>query len=335
MTLAVGFSESDMRKVSIIIPVYNVEQYIEKCIESVLKQSYENIEVLIVDDGSTDNSISLAMKKCLNDPRFFFFQKNNGGLSSARNFGLDHVTGDYICFLDSDDYIDPHFIKKMITEILTTNSDICMCNINMVNSDGAHIKYDRNDFASYTNNNDIFLCCNTITAYAWDKMYKRSLFDKMRYDENIKTYEDSQFTFRILYNRSLSHVNEALYNYVQRNGAITKSLPNTLLSDKNKVINAFYEFYDANKKNCNIQKHYLNFCYLKTMVLGPSIIIAKYSLNYLSDRRDLLFHIDSKKLSFKNIISIKKYSAKIMIALLLFKSFPRLFKYLISRNDNI
>lgn len=335
MILVVGFNESDMKKVSIIIPVYNVEQYIEKCIESVLKQSYENIEVLIVDDGSTDNSISLAMKKCLNDPRFFFLHKNNGGISSARNFGLEHVTGDYICFLDSDDYINPHFVKKMIATILVTNSDICMCDINMVNADGAHIKYDRNNITSYINNNDVFLCNNTITAYPWDKMYKRSLFDKMRYNESIRTYEDSQFTFRILYNRVLSHISEPLYNYVQRNGAITKSLPNTLLSDKNKVINTFYEFYHINKENCNIQKCYLDFCYLKTMVLGPSIIIAKYSLSYLSDRRELLSYIDSRKFSFKNIISTKKYSAKIMISLLLFKLSPRLFKYLISRKKNI
>ena len=123
-------------KISIIIPVYKVEPYIEKCMQSLLDQTYTNFEALIVDDGSPDQSINLAKNIVGNDKRFIFLQKKNGGVPSARNYGLDQATGNYIAFLDSDDYFSPNFLKHMLNAILDSKADISICDINIVNNNG-------------------------------------------------------------------------------------------------------------------------------------------------------------------------------------------------------
>ena len=116
------------KTVSIIIPVYAVENFIEKCLLSILKQTYKNFQCIVVDDGSPDNSITIGKKVVSDDERFEFLSKNNGGLSDARNFGLKYVKGDYICFLDSDDYYSEYFIEEMLSSILSNGSDISICN---------------------------------------------------------------------------------------------------------------------------------------------------------------------------------------------------------------
>ena len=113
--------------ISVIIPVYNVEKYLKRCMDSVLKQTYSNIEIIIVDDGSTDTSGSLCDEYWKKDSRITVFHKENGGLSSARNFGLERVSGNYVCFIDSDDFIHENYISFMYDKIIKNDADICYC----------------------------------------------------------------------------------------------------------------------------------------------------------------------------------------------------------------
>ena len=113
--------------ISIIIPVYNVEIYIEQCLDSIKKQSYQNFEVIIVNDGSQDNTESICKKIAQSDARFKYFSKENGGVSSARNFGLDNANGHYITFIDGDDWVDPNHLEILIKSITENNSDIAIC----------------------------------------------------------------------------------------------------------------------------------------------------------------------------------------------------------------
>lgn len=324
-----------MDKISIIVPVYNVEKYIKKCIESIKTQTYTNFEALIINDGSPDNSIEIAKKTVGNDQRFIFFNKKNGGISSARNFGIDQAKGKFIAFLDSDDYISPNFLSGMYSAITQTNADIAICDINLVSVEGNILSTTYNKVNDYYTKKDYFLCTDTITSYPWDKLYRATVFNNLRYDESVKTYEDSHFTFRAIYNRKITSTNTFLYNYVQRPEAITKSLPATLLQDKLNVLKEYHLFAELNP-DLDIPSQYKTFCYLKTLVFGPSILIAKYSKNYKKDIRNLMIHISPENFTFKKIMSVRQYSKKgMLIALLILKINTFFFKSLIRLKDHV
>ena len=117
---------------SIIVPIYNVEQYLDRCIQSILNQTYQNLEIILVDDGATDCSGVIADSYAAKDKRIKVFHKENGGLSDARNYGLDHVTGDYILFIDSDDFIVNTMCERLITVANNNNADIIITSIDII-----------------------------------------------------------------------------------------------------------------------------------------------------------------------------------------------------------
>ena len=170
-----------MRKndlVSIVVPCYNGEQYIEKCLNSLLHQTYENIEILVVDDGSKDHSKTLINQFIKKSNKIKYFYKENGGLSSARNYGIAKACGKYIVFVDIDDYVDEEYISKLYHSIIENNSDISICAIKRIYQDHESINYI---------NSDIVDGC--IYPAAWNKMYKRELFDNISFPVG-KWYED-------------------------------------------------------------------------------------------------------------------------------------------------
>src|SRR5690554_2285343 len=127
--------ETENELISIIVPVYNVEQYIEKCMVSILSQTYRNIEIILIDDGSTDNSGNLCDTYSAIDPRVKVIHKKNGGISSARNSGLEVAMGEYIGFVDPDDWIETNMYESMYSNIKRNNSEICICNYIIDGSD--------------------------------------------------------------------------------------------------------------------------------------------------------------------------------------------------------
>jgi len=114
--------------ISIIVPIYNVEIYLEKCLNSIINQTYKNIEILLINDGSSDNSLRICKKYQKKDKRIVLINKKNGGLSSARNAGIDKASGNYLLFIDSDDYIEIDMIEKLYNNIKSNNADISICN---------------------------------------------------------------------------------------------------------------------------------------------------------------------------------------------------------------
>lgn len=319
--------------ISIIIPVYKVEEFIEKCLTSVMTQTFTNFEALVIDDGSPDDSISIAKRTVGQDSRFIFFKKENGGLPSARNFGLDHAQGDYIVFLDSDDYIVNTFLENMYTQITQKNADICVCDIHYVKNDNIIRTYYCSPEAYYQKN-DFLLCLQTIPAFAWAKIYKTSLFDHMRYDESVKTYEDSHFTFRLIYNKKIVHEPKPLLFYVQREGSITQSLGETFFTDKKAIYQAFEQFMQ-DKKLGNEYHEYLLYAYFSAYCLGSAIVIARFSNSFKADMQYLLSSIDKNKFTYRNIFKMKKYNVLSTLSLLLLKLSPNLFKLLLKIRDFI
>jgi glycosyltransferase involved in cell wall biosynthesis len=206
--------------VTVVIPIYNTEEYLSKCLKSVLNQSYKNIEVILVDDGSTDNSSIMCDDYSKYDRRIKVIHKPNAGLSAARNSGIESATGKYICFIDSDDYIEKNMIEEMLLQIENYRADVCECGFFIHNKDNTIIDYSlliKN--LKYLNNRFDLLNEYTtagLTIAAWNKLYKTNLLKHINFtNECFK--EDADLIFRLCDKKvSFTQVNKPLYHYIKR-----------------------------------------------------------------------------------------------------------------------
>lgn len=212
-----------MDLISIIIPVYKVEEYIEHCIESVINQTYPKIEIILVDDGSPDRCPQICDEWSKQDNRIKVIHKENGGLSDARNIGMTVAQGKYIAFVDSDDWVDKEYISMLYYAAQNTGSDIAACNIRIV--------YDENSIEKSASQANVrcyspkealktILQGEGFRAVAWNKLYKRELIMNESFEVG-RLHEDEFFTYRIVDKAGkLAFVDAKLYNYRQRNGSI-------------------------------------------------------------------------------------------------------------------
>ena len=212
---------SNNPKITVIIPVYNVEDYIEECIESVINQTYTNLEIILVDDGSTDKSGYICNKFQDRDERIKVIHKLNGGLSDARNAGLKKATGEYVQFIDGDDYIDSDMIETLYNTIEKYDADIAICN-HYVLKNGKVTNNSTGKIFIYNNKEVLkeFLLDTKIRAYTWEKLWKKSLFDNIWFPFGRK-FEDIATTPRLFWNANKIVLNDIpKYYYRQREGSI-------------------------------------------------------------------------------------------------------------------
>lgn len=315
--------------ISVIIPVYKVEKYIIKCIQSLLDQTYKNFEAIIVDDGSPDNSIQIVKALVGDDSRFIFLEKDNGGLSSARNFGLDHVTGDYIAFLDSDDYLAADCFEQNVNLFIENPEvEISVFGLYHVDENGSVIAEHLSNVERYYQTQDYLLENKSIDVMVCNKIYKASVWDSFRFVENI-IYEDSEIMLKVIYNRNIALLHGYLYFYTQREGSIIHSYNKKALSSLLYIANSHKKFlcdkglYEDNKRQ------YRNF-YIRQCLFQASMYIAVCSPTYLQDSRWLLKNLDSDIISVKQIIAYAPFSSLRFWMIMTYKISPRLFKLIFS-----
>lgn len=208
--------------VSIIVPIYNVKQYLSKCIESIVKQTYKNIEVLLIDDGSTDGCYELLENYSL-DSRFKIFHKENGGLSDARNYGLNRSTGEFIFFLDSDDYIEPNTIEICLKKMMDNNSDIVECRVRHISRENCFI-HARPDVGVYDNKEAIKgILDYRFRIVAWNKLYRAALWDEIRFPKGKINEDEHTIPYVVEKCNKYVSIRNPLYNYIQRQGSIMNS----------------------------------------------------------------------------------------------------------------
>lgn len=208
------------KKISVIVAVYNTEKYVERCLNSLLNQTYQNLEIIVVEDGSTDNSKEVLKKYSNNDKIKLIYNKKNSGLSYSRNVGLENVTGDYIGYIDSDDYVDLDYYEKLMQAIIDNKAEIAICDMKIVDEE--------------TNTEVISKCCNSeefnvynvlnngLAASACNKLFKKELISKYKFAEG-KVNEDIAVVIPTLVNaKKISYAN-TYYYYVQRGGSIQNS----------------------------------------------------------------------------------------------------------------
>lgn len=211
--------------ISVIVPIYNVEQYLEKCLESILNQTYKNLEIILINDGSTDNSGRICKYFLEKDDRIKYIEQKNQGLSAARNHGIHESKGKYYIFIDSDDYINVNYIDVLYTTLIKTNSDIAMCYFKKVYDKSEDIfKIKKGNIIVYEGDRKFYNLYNNksvITVVAWNKIYKKEIFSEIRYPVG-KLHEDEFVICDILKNANkVAYNTSEYYYYLQRKNGIT------------------------------------------------------------------------------------------------------------------
>lgn len=295
-----------MSKISVIVPVYNVENYLEQCLDSVIAQTLTDIEIICVNDGSEDSSRLILEKYRQKDTRIKIIDKENGGLSSARNAGLKIAQGEFISFIDSDDWIESSMLEKLYNNITNLNTDISICAVNLY--DESVQKFDSTNpyfslgFFNETFDNRVFSYedvkpfLTDVCVMAWNKLYRKSFLDAAgaKFPEGL-IFEDGPFFFSVFFKtHRVSIIRDLLYNYrINRAGSIVSRGGKKFL-DIIDVVELMYNsikdlsFFDEVKNDFYIKK--------------ANDIIYRYELINFWEKRKFSKKLRSKKFLFDSEI---------------------------------
>lgn len=273
-------------KITIIVAVYNTEKYLNKCVESIVNQTYQNLEIILVNDGSTDSCLVICNEYVERDKRVKVIHKTNGGQGSARNLALEAVTGEWIGFVDSDDWIDVDMYEFLLTKASTENADIVECGWKKVMMDG------NIEFSKRLNNRIIdrekamyglvYGGVEGVNTSVCNKIFRRSCIANIRFPE-VRAYEDDEFIHKVIWNAGNISINgEAKYNYLSRPESTMTAGFNlnklALITVQENICeflkeNAPQYFYKAQKTLCSKQC-YIIACLLKNPELDDHKSIA-------------------------------------------------------------
>ena len=313
-------------KISIIIPVYNVENYIERCIDSLISQSYINLEIILVDDGSTDKSGEICDRYAVVDNRIKVIHIKNSGRGEARNIGLSQANGQYIGFVDSDDWVEKDLYKYMIENIEETKADISICAYYECLDDikNKNMLYE-NSFVCTGKAALHYTMSNVIGVYwfniaIWNKLYKKAVVENIRFTG--REYEDIMYNAEVIYGaRNVSYINKCLYNYrLSRTGSIiTEGFQRKTIEFEMKYKEERVEFFKRNNevklaRDAEAVVIHDKLLYYAFMSLSKDDY-SEYIRKYKEDLRKCGFIADTKT----------------NIALLIFKCFPQLWIKIIKK----
>ncbi|WP_270504404.1 glycosyltransferase family 2 protein [Eubacterium limosum] len=300
-----------MEKISVIIPVFNVEKFLKKCVDSVVNQTYRNLEIILVDDGSTDNSSKLCDKFKKKDSRIVVIHKKNGGLSDARNIGISKASGKYISFVDSDDFVNLDMYEILHNELVNNGADIAVCGFfECYKNKRIENGFSNKDKCILTSKEAI-VNLDKIFPMAWNKLYKKEIFSDIKYPVG-KYNEDTFIILKILMKAErIVITNKKLYYYVKRNDSIMTEKFNIKHLD---IIEAWKENLKIVKNSFPdivdlIESRYINsyFQVLDKIILADQIdeYLDIYTdiLNYLKDKKRAQIILNSTYFSIKRKIS--------------------------------
>lgn len=328
----VKMEKNNYVKVSVIIPVYNVEKYLRKCIDSVLAQDYSDYEILLIDDGSTDKSGGICDEYANKYSKVKVFHQENKGLGGARNTGIDNATGEYIIFLDSDDYIESCTLSTLMNKAEVNSTDLVIYNMRTVTTDGKIIRESELNLPDGVFN--ISICKELIfaTISAWSKLYKRDLFIK----NNIKFperywFEDIWIAFDIfICAERVVKCDEILYNYVMRSDSIMNS---DKIKRNLEIIKAFNKVRISLQQKNVWDKFYneIEYIAINNIYIGTSIrillhddksIYLKKISEYMNNNYPLFIknkYLKANKIEYMICMLIKLHRYKIVKVLTLIK----------------
>ncbi len=241
--------------ISVVVPVYKVEDYLEKCANSILNQTYKNVELILVDDGSPDKSPEICDKIAKQDKRVKVIHKQNAGVSAARNDGMKAATGDFIAFIDSDDWIEPEMYENLLNKQQENDYDIVFCGFNMI-IDGVCFKVDEVERENFSKNYDIsymlkhenfksrknnVIKSSNIQCFNVRFLYKREVLENIWFNEQLNFREDVIFLMNIFTksNLKIACIDGCYYNYLIRNNSLSRGKDINLFDKYNKYLTEF------------------------------------------------------------------------------------------------
>lgn len=316
--------------ISIIVPVYNTEKYLRRCIDSVLNGTYKDFELILVNDGSVDNSGKICNEYSLKDNRIKVVHLKNTGVSNARNVGLELAKGDYIGFLDSDDFIKENMYEFLLTELLDKNVDISGCFFNFLNLENrlvCKITEEEKQFAKVYNGKEFCELLysksyfNVLFVSVWNKLYRKEVFKNIRFEQSYA--EDEQIMVKLVLDKTISISDKMLYIYTQN----LSSLTNLKFSEKNLI------FIDILEERLKIfKKEDMKDLYFKTLKLYINIFIEynfkakenQVHFNF-SKFKNLVYKLIMLNINFKKNIT-RRELIKLNVRVLLFLLAPKLYE---------
>lgn len=313
-------------KISVIVPVYNAEKYLSKCIESILAQTYQNIEIILVNDGSKDNSLQVCNDYAILDNRIIVINQENGGPSKARNSGIDAATGQYLGFVDSDDTINKNMYELLLKNMLETESQISMIGMQYCFINGKkRVYYEAGEKRVIFQKEmmDIFWKNRIITFAPVDKLYSREAIGEIRFDTQIKMCEDQKFVYQVMKNVNKSVYDPSIgYNIFCTEGSLSRSKPTryhlSILDVNEYIIN---DITDENQK-------------IQAMLYNVNCCLTFFVVNYKNGEflEEDINRIDNiiKK---NSLLVLKKGDIKLKIKLFLYYFSKKLLGILIDSKN--
>ena len=269
-------------KISIVLPVYNACNYLDKCISSILAQSYTNLELIIINDGSTDESEDV-IKKYLADSRVLYLKQDNAGVSAAVNRGIDEADGEYMTIIGNDDYIDHNMYETMISALKSADADMAVCDFNLVYEDGreAQLKYSSIQNEEINIPEDLFKYAARCfinpksNNYSWSRIYKTDIIrnSKIKF-EKLPIGEDTLFNFKLLpHMRKVVLVENGFYNYLQRNSSVVHTV-----GKKQNLAKAYADQFES------LYNYYVDNNFTKHMALLPILAFTRMRSTFFYSR---------------------------------------------------
>lgn len=253
--------------ISVIVPIYNQEKYLDNCINQLLNQTYKNYEIILINDGSNDDSFNIC-KKYFNKKNVRYYHKKNGGVSSARNLGLKYALGEYCVFVDCDDTYSKYYLKKLLDGILVSDCDLCVCNYT-TNNNELSLKQEKDKILNKQETFNYLSSNKKFGGYVWNKIYKLNIINKYNilFDENIHSCEDYLFNSEyIKYIRNTNYINDNLYLY-NLNNQQSISVYNKICNNKKKsILLAYEQIIEIFRKNSPNNLIYIYINYLKILL---------------------------------------------------------------------
>lgn len=309
-------------KISIIVPVYNVEKYLKRCIESIINQTYKNLEIILVDDGSTDNCPAICDEYARKDKRIKVIHKENGGASSSRNTGMDAATGKYITFVDSDDFIKEEFVEYLYNLSIENNCEIVQCSFEI----GSNEKFSdiriRDKVEVYSNIEA--LCSRKLKVVPWGKLYKMKTIKSIKFPLGIINEDDATY-YKFIYNsKRVCITNKQLYYYYQSNNSVMRNNSKYKRTDFINIYKDRIKFFKEKKEVILYEKSYERFC----LVLMLFYISCKKDKENTNDKKEIL---NLYRENLKTVLKSKYTSIKFKLMFIIFNLTPNSCSFIINK----
>lgn len=315
-----------MPNVSVIVPVYNVEKYLDKCLQSIINQTYKDIEIIIVNDGSTDSSLNICEKYAEKHDNIILINKENGGLSDARNVGMQHASGDYYMFVDSDDFVSENIVKVLYNLCVKNDATIAICDPIHIKPNDAH-SFESNSYYCVYNSEDALiemLYQKSFLVSAWAKLYKKSCFENTEFPVGM-FFEDSAVMYKIFDQADkIVYTKAKLYAYVHRDGSITTNEFSKKDLDILKICDEMENYFKNSSQA------------IRNAVIAYRVSAAFRLYLNIPPGQYKKVKIECKKIiddNYSNLINNKIIRKKMKYALIIYRYFHFIMKYIYRKVD--